>query len=91
MPAGSIELLQGLEQNLGVLIEICNNLNINLSFHLYILCNCCINSKLAIDFTNLSLEHLFSFHSYLNLTQMAWIVGLQCDYMYDVKILSVSL
>ena len=37
-------------ENWGVLIEICINLNSNLLYYLFILCNCYINSKLAIDF-----------------------------------------
>ena len=40
----------GVRVNWGVLIEIFINLNFNLLYHLLILCNCYINSKLAIDF-----------------------------------------
>ena len=49
------QLLQGIGENWDVLIEICINLNFNLLYYLFILCNLYINSKLAIDFTNLSL------------------------------------
>ena len=50
---------------LGVLIEIYTNLYFTLLYHLLILCNCYINSKLLIDFTNLNLWHLF-FISFLS-------------------------
>ena len=35
-----------------------------------------------------SIEFLFQFHSYLNMTQITWIVGMQCVHNNYIKILS---